>query len=295
MLSLFKGLDERDEAAWVIEADVAFSEAAVLALRAQGNPDHSIWTACGFFAPEQIGGILRADEQRNILDIRYAPYSPELRNFYKNLGAIFISAEAMPLYRELLRKQAEKNLDCYFMTVWAENLSRLPALLLDLGADGAVSFNTPEEYARAQRRLLESSEGATAKSIEYMEVARLRHIEDFDPSRVTWLAEKIAEERIWTLPLVVDTEGLVMDGQHRFEAAKLLKLHKVPVVCFDYNEVEIWSLRPDTHAVSLPLLRNMVASGKTYPEKTVKHKFPTIIPACAIPLETLMTPMHKKD
>jgi hypothetical protein len=290
IFSLLQGLKGNDDAALIIEADVAFSDAAILDLRNKLESDGpSIWTTCGLFRSGQVGGILKADKSGRIAQMTYREYEPALSDWYKNLGAIFVSGAAMPLYADLLRRQAQKNMDCYLMTVWAGNLSSLPCMLLDVGRTGGATFNTPDEYALALRDILGAGAGMSRDAqIEYMELACLKHIEDFSQDRAEWLAQKISDEGIWTYPLCVDKKhGLIMDGQHRYEAAKILGLKKVPVVHFNYSEVEIWSLRPDTHVVNLPLLLELAARGEIYPEKTVKHRFPHTIPNTAIKLNIL--------
>lgn len=126
-------------------------------------------------------------------------------------------------------------------------------------------------------------------------VASLRHIEGFSSKRVTWLLAKMKKEQLWTRPVclarVKDTAGkvvhLVMDGQHRTEAALRLGLREVPAQLFDYHEVEIWSLRP-SQEVSVELVIAKSLANDPYPYKTVKHRFTTPIPELAVPLSALM-------
>lgn len=288
ILSLICGLGNSTAPALIIEADVAFAEFSALRLRESALSETSVWTTCGPFSSQQSGGIIKVDIQDNITEICYVDtYTPDYAFYLKNLGAMFVSAREMPLYHSLLTKQGAVSADCYFMTPWADNLARLPCKVLDLGKQGGSSFNTPEEYERALQLIL-SNDGETSPQIVFMSIDQLRHIEDFDQDRVNWLAEKIAREGVWTQPLCVATEmGLIMDGQHRYEAAKKLMLQKVPVVLFNYASVPIWSLRPETHEVSHSLLFDKIQAGSIYPYKTVKHQFPASITECNIPLSEL--------
>jgi L-serine kinase (ADP) len=127
----------------------------------------------------------------------------------------------------------------------------------------------------------------TQPDIVYVPVSRLRHIEGYSKRRVSWLEKKVLAEQLWTRPLCVDRDyNLVMDGQHRMEVAKHLDLAVVPCLLFGYNEVEIWSLRPN-HEVTPELVIHRALSNDVYPYKTVKHRFPIEVPSLVIPLSKL--------
>ena len=112
------------------------------------------------------------------------------------------------------------------------------------------------------------------REIVLVEVKKLRHIEGFSQKRVDWLKDKILEENFWIVPLKVDDEhDLVMDGQHRMEAAKSLELSIVPCVRYSYGEVDVWSLRKN-HEVTPELIIKKALYGDIYPFKTAKHRFP---------------------
>jgi hypothetical protein len=130
--------------------------------------------------------------------------------------------------------------------------------------------------------------------VTLVSVASLRHIEGFSSKRVTWLVAKIEKEQLWTRPVclapVKDAGGkvvhLVMDGQHRTEAALRLGLREVPAQLFDYHDVEIWSLRPSQEVTVERVIEKSLANNP-YPYKTVKHQFTTPIPELSVPLTAL--------
>lgn len=131
-------------------------------------------------------------------------------------------------------------------------------------------------------------------SVTLIPTESLRHIEGFSPRRVSWLIAKMKKERLWTRPVclapVTDAAGkvvhLVMDGQHRTEAALRLGLREVPAQLFDYHQVEVWSLRPSQNVtVDLVIARSL--ANDPYPYKTVKHRFTAPIVELAIPLSAL--------
>lgn len=124
--------------------------------------------------------------------------------------------------------------------------------------------------------------------LHFIETDKLRHIEDYSRKRAKWLTQKIETEQVWTKPLCVDkTHYLVMDGQHRMEAAKLLNLRYVPCMLFDYVDVEIWSLRDNYHVDHETVIERALKND-IYPYKTVKHRFPIELPSLAIPLRELI-------
>jgi hypothetical protein len=123
--------------------------------------------------------------------------------------------------------------------------------------------------------------------VHLVDVESLRHIEGWSRRRVDWLVKKIEREGVWRVPLALDRKHhLVMDGQHRMEAAKRLGLAVVPAVLFSYDQVEVWSLRP-SHEVTAALIRARALAGAPYPYKTAKHRFPAALPALEIPLADL--------
>lgn len=288
--SLICGLQGSDAPALILEGDVAFSDMAALRLREGVAPGESYWTSCGRFKEHQQGGILRtADGQPNITEILYASFEERYRHYFKNLGIVFCGAGEMPRFRQLLEEYSERTLDEYYMTPWAEHLDELPAKLIDLGESGGLSFNTVEEYEYALR-LVPPAKAAPASSrkIELVDIQELRHIEDFDPQRCAWLAEKIRTDGVWTAPLLVDSDhGLVMDGQHRMEAALMLGLKRVPIIRFSYSEVTVWSLRPEADVVTVDEIIRRGLEGNIYPYKTAKHQFPEQIPECSFTLKSL--------
>lgn len=283
ILSTLLGLEQVPEGHGVIllEGDVIFSDMAMSKFLNSITGDSSIWTACGCFSQGQKGGILKAGKTGYLTEIRYEDWSPQYGDWFKNLGAIYIAPNHVPIFIELLKRYAAKSINQYFLVPWAENIRALQTRIIDLGAD-AGSFNTMEDYEKIKNYYSSKLE---LPEIELIPVKNLKHIENFDPERVKWLALKIQEEGIWTTPLAVSREYLVMDGQHRLEAAKMLSLDKVPALIFKYEETPVFSLRADITLDWQSVVKNAMADH-IYPYKTVKHILPPI-PVCSIGLEKL--------
>jgi hypothetical protein len=128
----------------------------------------------------------------------------------------------------------------------------------------------------------------TTRSAKLVDIQQLRHIEYFDPERVEWLCKKILNDGAWTVPIIIDdVNHLVMDGQHRLESAITLGFKKIPAVSFNYDEVEVWSLRPNDYIVNRDEIISRALNGNIYPYKTAKHRFPEVIESCNFPLQLL--------
>jgi hypothetical protein len=110
-----------------------------------------------------------------------------------------------------------------------------------------------------------------------------------DPNRATALAAQIEAHGVWTMPLLVEVSNLViLDGHHRWEAAKRLALAAVPAVLIAYGdprlslvswrERERWSPK-DVIARAL--------SGELCPVKTTRHRLQPSLRPIAICLADL--------
>lgn len=124
--------------------------------------------------------------------------------------------------------------------------------------------------------------------IEMIDVDLLKHIEGFSKKRVQWLSRKIVSDGVWNKPVALDNEhGLVLDGQHRMEVARVLGLKQIPAVKYQYSEVRVWSLRPGKYEFNWETVVQQALVGNLYPYKTVKHEFPVPLPFCNFALDQL--------
>mgnify|MGYP000893304802 CR=1 FL=1 len=124
--------------------------------------------------------------------------------------------------------------------------------------------------------------------MKLIKISELKPIEGHSKKRVNWLKNKIIKEQIWTKPICIEQKyNIVLDGMHRFEVAKLLKMKYIPCELFDYNDVKVWSLRSN-HIITASIVIEKIKQGYIYPFKTVKHDFLSIIKLCNIPLKELL-------
>lgn len=125
--------------------------------------------------------------------------------------------------------------------------------------------------------------------LTFCELATLRPSERVIDERVQALAEHIRAEGCWRAPLPIDAAtGVVMDGNHRLRAARLLRLRRLPCVALAYADervaVACWtSGRPyDPQAIFAALARD-----RLLPPKTTRHRFDPPLPATHIELALL--------
>lgn len=139
------------------------------------------------------------------------------------------------------------------------------------------------------------TEGLYSMSYRFASPQNLIATEDVDRIAVENLRETIIRQNVWTRPIAVERNHLlVMDGHHRLEVARQLHLHRVPVVLLDYTQVSVTSWRPE-ECITPEVIFAMAQSGRKFPIKTTRHIFADDYPSCDVPLSllggTASTPM----
>ncbi len=145
--SLALALEARPGPCFVVEADVWLADAAWPVLFSSQDAGRSVWYTRGPFHREQVGGILQADSERNITDLRIVPrWAPEYEGYEKLVGVTKLGPAEADAFSARLRRARDENLRQYWLNPWIDNLAQLPCVARDLGSRGASSVNTPEEY-----------------------------------------------------------------------------------------------------------------------------------------------------
>jgi hypothetical protein len=113
-------------------------------------------------------------------------------------------------------------------------------------------------------------------------VEQIRPNECHYPDHAVTLADTILREQLWRIPIALERTSLaVMDGHHRLEAARQLRLKYVPCLLLDYDSVEVETTR-DGYLVSPHEIVRRARTGELYPPKTTRHRFPSPFPTCNI-------------
>lgn len=113
--------------------------------------------------------------------------------------------------------------------------------------------------------------------------------EHVDPVNVKRLSEAIIRAGHWLEPIIVESsKGIVMDGNHRLNAALQLGLKRVPCIQLDYADPRVCVRHWQTgQAFEVSRIYSTIARGETLPYKTTRHLFDPALPVVAIPLRFL--------
>ena len=124
-----------------------------------------------------------------------------------------------------------------------------------------------------------------------VETVSLRGHEEVIPDNLETRTSKLLRKGFYK-PIIVDRGSMViLDGHHKWTAAKSLGLARVPVILVDYlvDEgvlVDVW---PDCgrESIAKTEVLEMGVSGDVFPPKTSRHTLPFKIPSISIPLTDL--------
>jgi hypothetical protein len=124
-----------------------------------------------------------------------------------------------------------------------------------------------------------------------IEIGSLRGHEEVIPDNLEKRSSKLLAMGFYK-PIIVDRDSLViLDGHHKWTAARLLGLDRVPVLMVDYLldesvNVGVWP-GCGRESITKDEVLEMGASEGVFPPKTSRHVFPFRIPTIRIPLEEL--------
>ena len=129
------------------------------------------------------------------------------------------------------------------------------------------------------------------EGVEILDIGSLMGHEEVIPSNLESRTAKLLERGFYK-PIIADRSSLViLDGHHKWTAARVLGLAMVPVLLVDYLvdggvEVDVW---PDCGKASITKqeVLDMGISGDLFPPKTSRHSLPFKIPSIGIPLSEL--------
>ena len=130
------------------------------------------------------------------------------------------------------------------------------------------------------------------KDVELLDIHWLKAHEEVHQKKVIELFEMTLRWGGYTKPLLIDREtGTILDGHHRYEVGKKLKLKFIPAIVIDYLEddridVTTWS-NSNLKRIEKTDVINMALSGKLFPPKTSKHSLSEDLPPIMIKLDDL--------
>jgi hypothetical protein len=130
--------------------------------------------------------------------------------------------------------------------------------------------------------------------IEIFPFEKIRPTEEYAQAHSEHLREEIEITGVWTHPLLVDSEAhALMDGHHRYHAARVLGLHAVPVILLSYDDpcVELKSWRPGS-SYTPEMIWDICTSGSLLPMKSTRHIIHAQLPFSRVPLSHLRDGSH---
>ena len=130
--------------------------------------------------------------------------------------------------------------------------------------------------------------------LEMREISYFRPSEEVNADNVRHLAECIAKANFWTAPIPVHRDtGIVMDGNHRIQAARLLGLTHLPCVPMDYGDRRVSVFHWETgEPFAVDHIFRTLDSNNVLPYKTTRHLFSPQLPQTDIPLPQLRAADH---
>jgi NDP-sugar pyrophosphorylase family protein len=133
----------------IIEADVLLTDACFAEVAAT-PAERSVWYTAGRFDPSQLGGILRADGEGRVVDLRVVPrYEPAWAEHRKLVGLLKIGPGQLDRYVHELARAAEASVQQYYLAPWIDHLAELESYEQELTVRGCRSFNTVAEFESA--------------------------------------------------------------------------------------------------------------------------------------------------
>lgn len=285
--SMKLALEKIDGPCVIFEADTIMEDSLVKYVLGSDFENKSVWFTKGKFRNPQYGGILKSDKYGKITDIRIIPtYQEKYSGYSKLSGLMRVSANEIDLFKLLINKYSQSTIKQYFLTPWIENLKLLPCEEADISHFVFFTFNKPDEYYQMINNKIDNLK--KCPEYEFVDVEKLKEIEDHDEKRAEELKNKIITEDVWTYPLIVEKKYFcVLDGHHRLQVAKKLKLKRVPAILVDYNDIDVWSLRKEYKINQNAVYKKVINNNEIYPYKTVKHKYPFKVSNIRVSLEEL--------
>jgi len=138
---------------------------------------------------------------------------------------------------------------------------------------------------------LEEVMATESRVVILAELKALKEHEEIIENNLNIRIKKI-KKRGFYKPIIADVRtNVILDGHHKWNAAKEFGLSKVPTIFVDYFndsgvQVDVWP-ECGKDSITKEEVIEMGLSKNVFPPKTSKHSFDFEIPSLSIPLEKL--------
>lgn len=149
-LALALELKLNQEPFFVFESDCVFDAYAMKKIFSKKLTSYSSWFTIGSFDKEMVGGILKADKDLNVIDLKIVKkFVRKYQDYNKLIGVLKVGPNEIEAYINFLKKEVKRNTYQYYLAPWINNLKLLPCLETKLGANHADAFNTADAYYKS--------------------------------------------------------------------------------------------------------------------------------------------------
>ena len=105
-----------NESVIILEADIYLDDLALRDIINESRNDKSIWFTKNHFNSKQYGGILLAEKDLNIVDIKIVEkYSDIYKEYYKLLGIMTIGKNELLEFKKYINSYTEVSIDQYYL------------------------------------------------------------------------------------------------------------------------------------------------------------------------------------
>ncbi|MBM3519911.1 MAG: transcriptional regulator [Alphaproteobacteria bacterium] len=112
----------------------------------------------------------------------------------------------------------------------------------------------------------------TGYAVALIAVDSLRPSEHVDPGRVAALADEIVAAGELRQPILVERESLtILDGHHRWHAARCLGLARIPAIALSYQDPRLTLASWSERSFSPDDVLRAAATGQLLPAKSTRH------------------------
>jgi len=284
--SMMIGLEEIDDDVIVLEADMIASDDFIDYIVGTDFENKSVWFTRGKLAEGVNGGVLKTDGKNNITDIKIVDeYDNKFKEYDKLTGVMRIAKSEIDTFKKYIKEYCEKTMKQYYLIPWIENLKDMPCEKGDASHYLFSTFNTPDEFEKAITIIYDKI--PMEMPVYFVNVDDLYPIENFDSNRLDCIEKHIIKNGYWITPIKIsEPHHIVMDGHHSLALAIEKGYKRVPVIGFDYDDVDVFSLHEEIKINKNILVKNALEK-RILPYKTAKHILPSHIYKCKIKLEEL--------
>ena len=113
-------------------------------------------------------------------------------------------------------------------------------------------------------------------NFELVNIASLIPHEKINIKRMNTIKNSIHKEGKILTPIIVDKNSkVILDGHHRYNASKKLKMKKIPAILVDYfnEEIKLSFRREEFSHLSKNEIISNALNKNLFPSKTTKHIF----------------------